>query len=93
MRPWQKEIEPTPERLEVEITYSLPYLFANNLIAGAVFKSNNDALRGSVDFKLDGTGSVERLRPNRGRQSTNVCIRLAWQGRQTLSGKLKEVGL
>lgn len=92
MRPWQKEIKPTPERFEVEITYSVPELLANNLVAGAVFKSNNGSLWGSVDFKLDGTGSIERLRPNRGRQSTNVCTRLAWQGRQTPSGKLKEVG-
>ena len=44
IRTWVREIKPTPERLEVEITYRVPELFFNNLVAGAWFGDNHNKL-------------------------------------------------
>ena len=38
IRTWVREIKLTPERLEVEITYRVPELLVNNLVAGAGFE-------------------------------------------------------
>jgi hypothetical protein len=38
IRTWVKELKQTPEGLEVEITYRVPELFFNKLVAGAGFE-------------------------------------------------------